>query len=360
MAYYYSPYSQGKKKKNPLRKWTTRILLLLILATLGAGYFLYKIVNQPNVWTSDGNPVGVNIRSGTTFAQLKYDLYSKGLIIHRKSFEWWAKQKKLSKLIKPGHYEIYNGWSNNQLIDLLRSGKQSPVKVTFNNVRSIYELAGKVGRQIEPDSTDIVQLLTDSSYLAKMGLNKYTVPAIFIPNTYQVYWTITAQEFVTRMFQEYQKFWTPERRKKAKDQGLTPEQAVVLASIVQKETNDNAEKPEIASVYLNRLNMGWRLQADPTVIYALGDYSIHRVLNAQKRVESPYNTYLHSGLPPGPICMPSISSVEAVLNPAHTDYMYFCAKDDLSGSHVFSKNSLQHLINAKKYQEALDKMKIYR
>lgn len=135
---------------------------------------------------------------------------------------------------------------------------------------------------------------------------------------------------------------------------------VVLASIVQKETNDNAEKPEIASVYLNRLNMGWRLQADPTVIFALGDYNIHRVLNAQKKVDSPYNTYLYRGLPPGPICMPSISSLEAVLNPAKTDYMYFCAKDDLSGSHVFSKSSLQHLLNAKKYQEALDKMKIYR
>jgi UPF0755 protein len=360
MAYYYSQYSQGKKKKNPFRKWTTRILLLLILAALGAGYLLYEVVSEPNIWTPNGKPVGINIPSGTTFAELKHDFYSRGLIIHRKSFEWWAGQKKLPKLIKPGHYIIYNGWSNNQLINLLRSGKQSPVKVTFNNVRNIYDLAGKIGRQIEPDSASLVQLLTDSAYIAKMGLNEYTIPVIFIPNTYQVYWTITTKEFVERMYQEYLKFWNPERRKLAKAQGLSPEQVVVLASIVQKETNDNAEKPEIASVYLNRLNMGWRLQADPTVIFALRDYSIHRVLNVQKKVDSPYNTYIHRGLPPGPICMPSISSVEAVLNPAKTDYMYFCAKDDLSGSHVFSKNSIQHMLNAKKYQDALDKMKIYR
>jgi UPF0755 protein len=162
------------------------------------------------------------------------------------------------------------------------------------------------------------------------------------------------------MYQEYQKFWTPERRKKAKELGLSPKQVVVLASIVQKETNDNAEKPEIASVYINRLNMDWRLQADPTVIFALADYSIHRVLNIQKKVDSPYNTYKYRGLPPGPICMPSISSLEAVLNPANTNYMYFCAKDDLSGTHVFSKNSVQHGLNAQKYQEALDKMRVYR
>lgn len=360
MAYYYSKYSQGKKKKNPLRKWAMRLLLLLIISVVGAGYFLYGIINQPNVWTPKGKPVGINVSSGMNFTDLKNELYSMGLIIHRKNFEWWASQKKLSKLIKPGHYVIYNGWSNNQLIDMFRSGKQSPVRVTFNNVRNIYELAGKIGRQIEPDSASLVNLLTDSSYLATMGLNKFTAPIIFIPNTYQVYWTITSKEFISRMYQEYQKFWTPERRKKAKELSLNPEQVVVLASIVQKETNDNAEKPEIASVYINRLNMGWRLQADPTVIFALEDYSIHRVLNVQKKVDSPYNTYMHRGLPPGPICMPSISSLEAVLNPAHTDYMYFCAKDDLSGSHVFSKNSVQHQLNAQKYQEALDKMRVYR
>lgn len=360
MAYYYSPYSQRKKRKNPLLKWTRRILVLLILAVLGAGGYLYEIVNQPNVWTPDGKPVGINVPSGMNFSQLKYDLYTRGLILHRKNFEWWAKQKKLPTLIKPGHYVIKSGWNNNQLIDMFRSGRQSPVHVTFNNVRNIYQLAEKVGRQIEPDSAALVKLLTDSSYIAKMGLNKYTVPMIFIPNTYQVYWTITAREFITRMYQEYQKFWNPERRKEAKAQGLSPEQVMVLASIVQKETNDDTEKPEIASVYLNRLNMGWRLQADPTVVFALGKFSIHRILNAQKKVKSPYNTYIHGGLPPGPICMPSISSVEAVLKPAHTNYMYFCAKDDLSGSHVFSKSWIQHEKNASQYQKALDKLDVYR
>lgn len=360
MSYYYSQYSQRKKRKNPYLKWTRRILFLLILVVIGAGYYLYQVVNQSNVWTPDGKPVGINIPSGMKFSTLETELFSRGLIIHRKSFEWWARQKKLSSLLKPGHYVIKNGWSNNQLINMFRAGKQSPVKLTFNNVRNIYQLAEKVSHQIEPDSAAIVKLLTDSSYIAKMGLNKYTVPMIFIPNTYQVYWTITAEQFVKRMYEEYQKFWNPERRKEAKAQGLSPAQVMVLASIVQKETNDDAEKPEIASVYLNRLNMGWRLQADPTIIFALGNYSIHRIRDFQKKVKSPYNTYLHTGLPPGPICMPSISSIDAVLNPAKTNYMYFCAKDDLSGSHVFSKTWVQHQKNARSYQKALDKLDVYR
>lgn len=359
MVNYYSKYTQKRKKKNLLSKYILRLLLLLILVALGTAYLLYDIVNKPNVWTPNGRPIGINIPTGSNFKDLKSILYSEGLIIHRDNFEWWAKQKRLPELLKPGHYVINNGMNNNELIDMLRSGKQSPVKVTFNNVRDIYELAGKVGRQIEADSTSIVKLLTDSVYLAKMGLNKYTVATIFIPNTYQFYWNTTARVFVNRMHQEYQKFWNADRRKKAKAIGLTPQQVSILASIVGKETNKDEEKPKIASVYLNRLDLGWRLQADPTVIFAWGNYNIHRVLNYQKRIKSPYNTYRHRGLPPGPISIPSISSIHAVLNPDHTDYMYFCAKDDLSGYHVFSKNNIQHQLNAERYQRALDKMGIY-
>jgi UPF0755 protein len=243
---------------------------------------------------------------------------------------------------------------------MFRSGKQSPVNVTFNNVRDIYQLAGIVSRQIEPDSASLVHLLTDSAYIASLGFNQHTIPAMFIPNTYQFFWAITPKAFVSRMHQEYQKFWNKDRRHEASVVGLKPVQVSILASIVNKETNKVDEMPKIASVYLNRLERGWRLQADPTVIFALKDFSIRRVLNEQKRVDSPYNTYRHQGLPPGPICIPSIAAIQSVLSPADTPFLYFCAKDDFSGYHVFAKTNREQQENARKYQKALDKMRIYK
>lgn len=360
MAYYHSKYARGRKKRSRFSRFVLRLLFVLILIALGAGYFLYRIVEGPNVWTPNDKAVSIYVPTGATFNQLKDILYAKGLIIHRKNFEWWAKKKKLPQLVKPGRYILVNGMSNNALVNMLRAGKQVPVNVTFNNVRDIYQLAGKVGRQIEADSADIVHFLTDSSNLKQFGMD--TIPALtfFIPNTYRFYWNTTAPEFVRRMVAEYHKFWNPERMAKAKAIDLTPAQVIILASIVEKETNKNDEKPMIASVYINRLKDGWRLQADPTVIYALGNPAIHRVLNVYKKVKSPYNTYLHRGLPPGPICIPSIASIDAVLNYDKNHYLYFCAKSDMSGYHVFAKTNRQHQKNAKLYQEALDKMKIYR
>ncbi len=360
MTYYHSKYGQPMKRRSRFHRFVLWFLFVLVLLSVGFGYFLYQVINAPNVWTPNDKEISIYIPTGSDFGQLKEILYSRGLVVHRKDFEWWAQKKKLPELVKPGRYILVNGMTNNQLVDMLRAGRQVPVNVTFNNVRDIYQLAGKVGRQLEADSTDIVNFLNDSSNLAKAGVDTVPVSTLFIPNTYRLYWNTTAKEFVERMIREYRKFWNASRLKKAQAAGLTPTHVMILASIVEKETNKNSEKPRIASVYLNRLHNGWRLQADPTVIYALGNPKIHRVLNAQKKIDSPYNTYRHKGLPPGPICIPSISSIDAVLNYDKTHYLYFCAKSDLSGYHVFSETNREHQINAKKYQKALDKMRIYK
>lgn len=360
MAYYHSKYGKTTKQHSRFRKFVFRLLFVLILLAVISGYFVYQVINGSNVWTPQDETVSIYVPTGADFAQLKEILYSRGLVIHRKNFEWWAQKKKLPELVKPGRYILVNGMTNNQLVDMLRAGKQIPVNVTFNNVRDIYQLAGKVGKQIEADSADIVNFLNDSSNLAKAGVDTVPVSTLFIPNTYRFYWNTTAKEFVDRMIKEYMRFWNVNRRAKASAVGLTPTQVMILASIVEKETNKNAEKPRIASVYINRLRDGWRLQADPTVIFAIGNPNIHRVLNVQKKIDSPYNTYRHRGLPPGPICIPSISSIDAVLNYDKSHYLYFCAKSDLSGYHVFSETNRMHQKNAKKYQEALDKLRIYK
>ncbi len=360
MAYYHPKYRKTTKQNSRFRKYVLRLLFVLILLVAISGYFVYQVINGPNVWTPQDKTESIYVPTGANFAQLKEILYARGLVIHRKNFEWWAKKKKLPVLVKPGRYILVGGMTNNQLVDMLRAGKQVPVNVTFNNVRDVYQLAGKVGKQIETDSADIVNFLNDSSNLVKAGLDTVPVLTLFIPNTYRLYWNTTAKEFVDRMIQEYRRFWNESRRTKARAAGLTPTQVMILASIVEKETNKNDEKPRIASVYINRLRDGWRLQADPTVIYAIGNPNIHRVLNVQKKIDSPYNTYRHRGLPPGPICIPSISSIDAVLNYDKTNYLYFSANSDMSGYHVFAETNRMHEKNAKKYQKVLDKLGIYK
>ncbi|RLD47747.1 MAG: endolytic transglycosylase MltG [Bacteroidetes bacterium] len=360
MAYYHPRYSAHKKKNGKKKKIIFTILLILFLALAGAAYILYSIVLKPNVWTPNDESVAITIPTGSDFEDVKLILYAKGLVVNRKYFEWWAEKKKYPQLVKPGKYLIQSGMNNNELINLLRSGEQVPVQLIFNNVRDIYQVAQKVSQQIEADSAAIVDLITDSTYLTLLGLNNETASVLFIPNTYEMYWNTSAEGFIKRMHEEYIKFWSGSRTSKARSIDLTIPEVVTLASIVEKETNKDDEKPQVAGVYINRLKAGWRLQADPTVIYALNDYSIKRVLNKHKEIKSPYNTYLVAGLPPGPICIPSIASIDAVLNYDHHNYLFFCAKDDLSGYHVFAKTNRQHAKNAKKYQEALNKMGVYK
>lgn len=362
MEYYHSRYGgsrQKPKKKRRFRKFLVWFFIIVILLAAGAAYYLYNLVFEPNIWTPEGKEVALYIPTGSDWDDMRTILYKNGLVVHRKDFEWLAEKKNLPSRVLPGKYMIKDGLSNNDLIDLLRSGEQVPVKVIFNNVRNVYQLAEKVGGQIEADSASIAKILSDTNELKKMGFNRETIATLFIPNTYEFYWNTDAPGFISRMQEENQKFWNSYRTSRAKAMEMTKEEIVTLASIVEKETNKNDEKAAIAGVYINRLVYEWRLQADPTVVYAVGDFNIRRVLNVHKKVESPYNTYSRLGLPPGPICIPSISSIDAVLNYEDHGYFYFCAKDDLSGYHVFAKTGRQHNKNAKKYQQALNDLKIY-
>jgi UPF0755 protein len=232
--------------------------------------------------------------------------------------------------------------------------------VIFNGARTTNNIAEVVSRQIEADSSSIMRLLEDSSYMSTFGLRPEEAMLLFIPNTYEMWWTTTAEQFLERMDVEHRAFWSENRRVKAETMGMSEKEIVTLASIVEKETNKNDEKATIAGVYINRIKKGWKLQADPTLIYALQDYSIKRVLNSHKTVDSPYNTYMYAGLPPGPICIPGIPSIDAVLNYEDHNYMFFCASADMSGYHTFSKTIREHNRNARAYQKELDKMRVYK
>jgi UPF0755 protein len=269
-----------------------------------------------------------------------------------------ALRKNYPEHVKPGRYIVEQGMNNVELVNMLRAGLQTPVMLTFNNLRNIEQLGQRIGQQIEADSSAIVDLLKDSVYISRFNLNSYTIPALFIPNTYEFYWNTDANQFIDRMYQEYQRFWNDERLEKANNLEMTIAEVTTLASIIEKETVKDDEKARIAGVYINRLESKWLLQADPTLVFALGDFTIRRVLNEYKKIDSPYNTYKYLGLPPGPICIPSIASIEAVLNYEDHDFFFFCAKDDMSGYHVFAATVTEHNRNARKYQRALDAMQI--
>ncbi len=331
------------------------LIVLLLLAAIWISDF-YNSLYAPNV---AGNYM-LFIREKDNFAQVVKQLQENGCLTNVSTFKRVALLKDYDNNLRPGAYKVQKGWSNNQLINILRSGAQTPVMVTFNSIRTLEELAGRVARQLQCDSLSFLKLFKNDSSTLKLGFKKETLPALFIPNSYSFYWTTTPQAFLSRMKREYDNFWNETRKEKAKNMGLTTDQVATLASIVQEESNKPEDKPVIAGVYLNRLHKNWPLQADPTIRFALGDFCIRRILTAQLAVESPYNTYLKPGLPPGPINIPEISSLEAVLNFKVHDYFYFCAKEDFSGYSSFAKTLSEHNRNARKYQEALNKLKVYK
>jgi len=354
MSNYYQNLTKRNRQRSKRRNIILVLLVFLVVGGLAAGYMGYRMLYKPNVWTDGKESMAFNIKSGATWDDVKQMLYAKGTIIHRESFEQMANLMKYPKLIKPGHYLLKENMSNRMLISKLRAGKQDPVKLVFNNIRTKHELAGQIAEQIEADSISILKKLEDIDYLKTLGFTNQNIMSMFIPNTYEVYWNITAEKFLERMHKEHKAFWNEKRTNRLKVINLSQLQAYTLASIVEKETNQIDEKPDVAGVYINRLHDGWLLQADPTLVYALGDFSIKRVLNVYKTIDSPYNTYKYFGLPPGPICLPSISSIDAVLNYRQHKYMYFCAREDFSGYHNFAVTLNEHLLNAAKYQQALD------
>jgi UPF0755 protein len=247
--------------------------------------------------------------------------------------------------------------SNLEIIDLLRSGRQSEINLVFNTTRHFERLAGVLSKQIEADSVSLLTAFRDTSLMNEFGFESRFWPGMFIPNTYRFKWNTSPKEFLNRMNQEFNAFWNEDRKGLLNVIGLDKYQVITLAAIVQEETVKADEMPRVAGVYMNRLKKGIKLQADPTVIYANGDYSIRRVLNRHLTVKSPYNTYLYAGLPPGPIRIPSIQSIDACLNYEKHDYLYFCAKDDFSGYHAFARTYGEHLFNARKYQRAISRVK---
>lgn len=260
--------------------------------------------------------------------------------------------------IHPGAYRFSQSDNCLTVYRRLKSGAQTPVNLTLPSVRTVGKLLKTVSHQLMTDSSNLARLLMDSTYCAQIGYSTETLPCLFIPNTYEVYWTMTPEAFVKRMQKEHDRFWNEERKAKAQSIGLTPEEVATLASIVEEETANNAEKPMVAGLYINRLHADMPLQADPTVKFALQDFGLRRILHAHLETESPYNTYKHTGLPPGPIRIPSIQGIESVLNYTRHDYLYMCAKEDFSGTHNFAATFTQHLANARKYQQELNRRKI--
>lgn len=241
---------------------------------------------------------------------------------------------------------------------MIKLGLQTPVKVKINNVRIPSQLAGKLARQIDADSTEIMQALTSPELAQKVGFDSVTLFSMFIPNTYEFYWTVKPEDFVQRMKKEYDRFWTPRRDSLRARSGLSRLEVMTLASIVYEETRQTSEMPRIAGVYINRLTKGWPLQADPTIKYAMQDFGLRRILFEHLKYESPYNTYLNKGLPPSPICMPGINAIDAVLNFEKNDYLFFCARATFDGFHDFAKTYDEHLTNARAYSAELNKRKI--
>ena len=330
-------------------------LLMIIIVVIGivAVFFArnYLYISKPIIKTADGKDVSLYIPTNADYQYVKNELISLNVLKSKNAFDWLAKRSNYDENVHPGRYILTDGMTNQQLINMLRMGYQTPVKVVFNNMRTVEQLAGRISDQIEADSISIINEINN---------NPDVDATTFIPNTYEFYWNTDADDFVDKMIVEHKRFWNETRMQKAKDIRLTPRQVSILASIVDKETTKTSEMPRIAGVYLNRINKRWPLQADPTLVFALGDYNIRRVLDVHKNIDSPYNTYKFAGLPPGPICIPSIAAIDAVLNAEKHNYYYFCAKDDLSGYHVFAKNITEHNRNAEKYRKALNKNKIYK
>ncbi len=343
-----------------IRKFLLAVVLFGALIGAYMAWDYYQRIFAVNVELPTSS-VDFFIASDADYSDVLGDLITQGIIKDSASFDWVAKRKKYPDLAKGGRYVILDGMNNNQLVNLLRSGQQKPVQLILRSVRTKAELAANVSGFIEADSASIIALLNDEAFCAQYGFGTSTIFTMFLPNTYEFYWNTTAEEFMVRMAREYKRFWTEERIAKAKKMNLTQSEVSTLASIVQSEqAAKKDERPVVAGLYLNRLRRGMRLESDPTLIHALGDFSIKRVLNVHKQIDSPYNTYKNAGLPPGPILLPEIESIDAVLNASSHNYLFMCAKEDFSGYHNFSSSYREHVNNAKRYQHELNRRKIYK
>lgn len=320
-------------------------------------FYGYQMAMTPNVQLEKEDAY-LYIPTGATFETVKDSLEKNDNLNDRVSFYFLSKLLKYQENVKPGRYLLEKNSSNLKAIRKLSRGIQSPVKLTFNNIRLKEEFAEKMGHKLEFSKAELLKILNNQDSVSQFGLDTTTVMTMFLPNTYEVYWNVKAEDFLERMYNEYEDFWNPERKKKAEEMGLTPIQVTILASIVEAETNKDAERSRVAGVYINRLRSNMPLQADPTVKFAVGDFSLKRIYSGHLSLDSPYNTYKYTGLPPGPINLPSITSIDAVLNYEKHKYLYFCANSKLNGYHDFAETYEKHRINAENYRRALNKLKI--
>lgn len=330
------------------------LLALAVLLILGAGiaYYLRNSIFTPNVKVDSYE---LFIVEGTDYASVLDQLKADDVLIDAAAFDLVSRLMRYQKTSVPaGRYIIKSGMSNRQLVGKLRAGNQDAIKVVFNNLRTIPKLAGQLSSNILLDSIAILNALNNPELLTNHGVTKEGLMSLFIPNTYEYYWDVSAEDLLQKLITEGERFWKKEdRMTKLEALGMTKNEVYTLASIVEKESNNKAERPTVAGVYLNRVERGIPLQADPTVVFAVGDFSIRRVLNKHLKYESPYNTYINQGLPPGPIYMPSINSIDAVLANEDHDYIFFCAKPGYNSGHLFAKNNAQHSANARKYHKWL-------
>lgn len=352
--------SMNKKSGLHIRPLLLATLIMVIIFGILLSYLFYRVVYAPNTDLGDRQAIHFHIPAGSSYEDVKQLLKKENILSGIWTFDWLAQKKNYPAHVQPGRYRIQHGMGNNELINLLRSGEQDPLNLTFTNIQTKEQLAGTIASRLETDSLSIIRLLNDEEILQETEFTRSTIKLLFIPNTYEVYWTISPEQLLSRMQREYKAFWDETRRKKASDIGLSPQEVGILASIVQRETSKQDEMARIAGVYINRLNRGILLQSDPTVVYALGDFSIGRVLNRHLEIDSPYNTYKYAGLPPGPITLPEPAVLDAVLNHEQHNYLYFSAREDFSGYHNFAETYAEHLANARRYRQALNERKIFR
>ncbi len=333
-----------------------RIKLIAFLVSsmlmISFSFYAYQIIYTPNILLEREDRLFV-IRSGTSYREVLRELGEGNYVNDMVSFGFLARLKGFDKAVQPGRYMLRSNTTNLAAINALMGGRREPIKVTFTNVRLLPELYDKITKNTGVTVEEFENAIDKFISTNQDGFTQQNILCMFIPNTYQVYYNVVPEDLVERMHGEYVRFWSEERKLQASAIGLTPIEVSILASIVQAETIKQDEAPKVAGLYINRLKRDIPLQADPTLVYAAGDFAIKRVLNEHKEIESPYNTYKYAGLPPGPINMPSISNIEAVLHYVKSNFIYMCAREDFSGYHNFAVNLHDHNINATKYQQAL-------
>ncbi len=337
-------------KEVPKVKLAVYLVCSVLLITFV--YYGYQIVYTPNVLVDREDQMFI-VRNGYTYRQVQEDLAKGRFVNDFVSFSFLARLMDYDKEIKPGRYLLERNMTNVAAIRVLRAGIQEPMNITFTHVRLLSELGDKITKNTGVSSGEFYEALDEFVATNNEGFTKETILCMFLPNTYEVYFNVSPEGLVERMHTEYKKFWNEKRLESAKKIELTPIEVSILASIVQAETVKQDEAPIIAGLYINRMKKDMALQADPTLVFAVGDFTLKRVLNEHKEVNSPYNTYTHTGLPPGPINMPRIAIIDAVLDYANHNYIYMCAREDFSGNHNFAETLAEHSKNARKYQTAL-------